>query len=117
VKYNLGKFGLETNLINGAVALQGLLVLPSTITIDANSQVRVNGNLVNSSGAVAVNYGLALGLSFFDGIIAIGWGGLFYDKRDFTGITGNPGNVYQSNFVYFNIQPISAIKALIIQVK
>jgi hypothetical protein len=64
-------------------------------------------------GRVSVDYGVALGLSFFDGILAIGFGGIFYDKRDFKNPEAINPSWFQNNYLYFNIQPVSALRAVI----
>lgn len=108
---SLEKIGLETNLFKGYVSLQTLFVYPSTVQLDDQSPLRLNNNTLDPEGKIDVDYGFSIGLSFFDGIIAVGYGGIFYDKRDFQNAPQEFN--FQNNFVYFNIQPISAVKSLI----
>lgn len=118
--YNgLIKFGGETNLLKGYVSLQALIIFPTTVQLDTLSMIRNNQHIIDQTGRVSVDYGFALGFSFFDGIIAIGYGGLFFDKRDFINMRDIPKTTfnYQSNFVYFAIQPVSAIKTVIQNIK
>jgi len=102
------KIGVETNLCKGYVSLQTLLIYPTTVTLDNKSPLVTNHNTIDSSGKVKVDYGFVIGFSFFDGILAIGFGGVFFDKRDFKNTL--PNTSFQSNFWYMNFQPISAIK-------
>lgn len=111
----LERIGLETNLRDAAVAVQALLIYPSTVEFDGKSPVRAW--IRDGTGKVGVDYGLVLGLSFLDGMLAIGGGRLDYDQRDFTerNEAGEPmpKDALQDFFVYFNIQPISALRSAI----
>lgn len=110
---SLSKIGAEINLYEGIISLQLLGIAPSTIQFDDRSPLRINRNTIDSTGKVNIDYGGAVGLSFLDGIFSIGFGGIFYDKRDFINVLNLPKNIYQNNFVYINLQPISLIKVLI----
>lgn len=106
---SLERLGLETNLLKGYISLQGIIVYPSVVELDNKSPLRINNNTIDPLGKVNVDIGFSLGLSFLDGMVAVGFGGLFYDKRDFQGVNGENGE-FQDNFWYFNIQPVSAIR-------
>jgi len=109
----LEKIGFETNLEQGYVSFQGLFIYPSNLQFDEKSPLRINHNLTDSIGRVGVDYGFALGLSFFDGILAIGYGSVFYDRRDFQNTIGMGNGIFKKGFIYFNIQAISTLKAAI----
>jgi hypothetical protein len=114
--YNsLVKFGFETNLFMGNVALQCLIIFPATVQMDNSSMIRANQHIIDPTGRVAVDYGLGVGLSFFNGILALGFAGIFFDERGFTNMNDISRQTfnYQTNFVYFAIQPVSGIKSVI----
>jgi hypothetical protein len=109
----LERIGVETNLSGAAISFQALLIYPSTVEFDAESPVRTW--IKDGTGKVGVDYGLAAGFSFLDGIVAIGGGMLDYDQRDFTERTEagdpRPSDALHDYFIYFNIQPISALRS------
>jgi hypothetical protein len=111
----LERIGIETNLSGAAVAFQALLMYPSTVEFDAKSPIRPW--IKDTSGKVGVDYGIALGLSFLDGILAVGGGRLDYDQRDFAEKNAagepQPEDALQDFFLYFNVQPIAAIRSAI----
>lgn len=118
--YNgLLKFGCETNLLMGYVSLQGLLIFPTTVQFDELGMIRADQHIKDPTGRVSVDYGAGVGLSFFDGVIAVGYASLFFDKRNFTNMGDIPRTTfnYQTNFFYFAIQPVSAIKTVIQNIK
>ena len=49
----------------------------------------------------------------FHCLMVLGFGGIFYDRRDFIDVQNMPISIYQNNFVYLNLQPISLVKAAI----
>ena len=110
---SLSKIGFELNVYDGWVSIQLLGIAPSSIQFDEQSPLRINGNTVDSTGKVNIDYGGAFGLSLFDGMISLGFGGIFYDRRDFIDVQNMPISIYQNNFVYLNLQPISLVKAAI----
>jgi len=121
----LSKVGLETNLFKNYVSLQALFIAPSKVQLDEKSLLRINastpGNTMpgtkDPEGKLEVDYGFGIGLSFIDGMLAFGYAGIFYDKRDFVNISTRSRGEYQNNFFYFNIQPISVVKSLIKELK
>lgn len=88
---------------------------PSTVEFDAKSPIRPW--IKDGSGKVGVDYGVAVGFSFLDGILAMGIGRLDYDQRDFAerNEAGQPlpDDALKDIFVYFNVQPIAAIRSAI----
>lgn len=113
----LSKIGFETNLYKNIISFQILFISPSKVQLDEDSPLRKEGQTKDIEGKLNVDFGISAGLSFIDGILSIGFGGIFYDKRGFvSSITGDRGE-YQNNFIYINIQPISAIKSLIKKIK
>lgn len=113
------KFGVETNLFKGFISLQFIVIFPNNVQFDNLSMVRTNQHILDPAGRAAVDYGAGVGLSFFDGIIAVGYAGLFFDKRNFINMSDIPKSTfnYQANFVYFAIQPVSAIKSVVQNMK
>lgn len=107
------KFGVETNLIGGWVALQCNFIFGGSVTLEEKSTLVINGNLNNASRNVNVDFGSSIGLAFINDLIVVSYGGLFYDKRDFINIGNYPKSIFQKNFVSINIQPVAAIKELI----
>lgn len=109
---SLSKFGFETNLYRGYVGLQLTLIYPNTITLDSLSVSREL--LKNSSGVVDVEAGLGMGLTFFDGLLALGIGNLWYDERAWTDYrdlrAAGRGHLFRDWFGYFNIQAVQALK-------
>ena len=111
---SLERLGLETNIYKGAIALQGLFFYSSEVQLDEDNALRTSNSLINPSGRVNVDYGIAAGLSLFDGVVAVGYGSLFYDKRDFRGDFSQRDNPKLNNgFWYINIQTISLVKTAI----
>jgi hypothetical protein len=110
----LERIGLETNIYKGAIALQGLFFYSSEVQLAEENTLRANNWLNDPSGRVNVDYGVALGFSLFDGVVAVGYGSLFYDQRDFRGDFSQRYNPKLSNgFWYINIQTISFVKTTI----
>lgn len=107
---SLERFGFETNLVSGDIAFHAMFIPPSFIEFEIGSPLLTNGNVIDPKGKVRVDYGVAFGLSFLDSMFALGFGGIFYDQRDFQNTAGKKGE-FQDNFWYVNFQPISAIKA------
>ena len=111
---SLERIGLETNIYKGAIALQGLFFYSSQVQLAEENALRANNWLINPSGRVNVDYGIAAGISLFDGVIAIGYGSLFFDKRDFRGDFSQRNTLKLNNgFWYVNIQTISLVKTAI----
>jgi hypothetical protein len=111
---SLERIGLETNIYKGAIALQGLFFYSSQVQLAEENALRANNWLINPSGRVNVDYGIAAGISLFDGVIAIGYGSLFFDKRDFRGDFSQRNTPKLNNgFWYVNIQTISLVKTAI----
>lgn len=109
----LDRFGVEINLYKGFVSLQLINIFPSVVQFDQLSPIRKFGYSIDPQGKVAVDFGLAAGLSFFDGIIAIGYGNLFYARRDFKPHAYYNETLFRDEFIYIDIQAISAIKAAV----
>lgn len=118
----LGKFGVETNIVKNWVSLQLLFITPTKVQLDEDSPLRQSAAIPgmpatkDPEGKLNVDYGIGAGLSFLDGMLSLGYSGIFYDKRGFVNIVKNEGQ-YQNNFIYLNIQPISAVKALVKELK
>jgi len=111
---SLERIGLETNIYKGAIALQGLFFYSSEVQLAEENTLRINNSLNDPSGRVNVDYGVALGFSLFDGVVAVGYGSLFYDKKDFRGDFSQRDNPKLNNgFWYINIQTISLVKTAI----
>lgn len=111
---SLQRIGLETNIYKGFITLQGLFFYPSTVELGEENTLRAGNFMLDPNGRVIVDFGLGAGLSFFDGTVAVGYGGLFYDEKDFRGILDRRERApLEDNFFYLNIQPISMIKAAI----
>jgi hypothetical protein len=109
----LERVGLETNLRHSYIAIQALLIYPSTVDFDDKSPI--TGYIKNDSGRVGVDYGLSLGLSFLDGILATGIGYLNYDQRDLSDVNEagvrQPKGTTTDVYFYFNVQPVSAVRS------
>lgn len=110
---NLNKIGFEVNLYDGWISIQLLGIAPGNIQFDDKSPLRINKNTIDTTGKVNVDYGGAVGLSIFDGMISVGFGGIFYDRRDFVNVQNMSKSIFQNNFVYLNLQPVSLVKAAI----
>ncbi len=109
---SLEKIGLETTLYKGYVGFQTLLIYPSSIKFDDQSTVRSENQLVDTEeGKVDVEYGISLGFTLIDGVLALGWGILHYDRRDFVNPDTLPTDTFRDSFLYFNVQPIQAVKS------
>jgi len=106
----LPKIAIETNLIRAAVSLQLGLIYPSSITLDSKSAIVKDSSLVRGGNKVDVKYGFTVGAAILDGVFAIGWGRILYDKRDFK--KEFAGNFHES-FVFVNLQATSAVKNII----
>ncbi len=111
---SLERIGLETNIYKGGIALQGLFFYSSEVQLAEENTLRTNNWLNDPSGRVNVDYGVALGFSLFDGVVALGYGSLFYDQRDFRGDFSQRNTSKLNNgFWYVNIQTISFVKTAI----
>lgn len=106
---NLSKFALETNIYKGWVALQLGFVSPSTIKFDPVSPVVKNKSLIDGDAA-RVKWGLTGGLSFIDGWISMGVGGIWYHSSSF--VDCYKGNPYDG-FIFLNLQPVSLVQSTI----
>ena len=109
----LDRFGAEINLYKGFVSLQVISIFPSVVQFDERSPIRRFKYSIDPQGKVAVDFGLAAGLSFFDGIIALGYGNLYYARRDFKPHAYYNETLFRDEFIYIDIQTISAIKAVV----
>ena len=110
----LERIGLETNIYKGGIALQGLFFYSSEVQLTEENVLRTNNLTLHPGGQVNVDYGVALGFSFFDGIVAVGYGSLFYDQRDFRGdFSQRDTPKFNNGFWYINIQTISFAKTAI----
>ncbi len=107
----LEKIGVETNLVEGYIGFQALFIYPSSVEFDAQSRSVLDSIVLDKSGKVDVEFGMAFGFTFLDGIIATGYGFLHYDKRDFREPATLKGSTFGDGFFYLNIQPVSAIKS------
>lgn len=106
--------GVETNWRGGYIALQAQVVLPGTVTLDEHSPLRKEGRVVGPdgtpvpNGSIHVDSGFGIGFSFFDGVLAAGFGMLRYDSRLIRDMReGEDHNMY----LYVNFQPISSLRA------
>jgi hypothetical protein len=107
---DLSKIAFETNLWKGWVSFQVGLIYPSTVGFDSKSDIVKNSHLQSGDAKVSINYGTTFGLTFIDGVISVGYGTVFLDSRDFV---ANYDGSTTKTFMYFNIQPATAIKDLI----
>lgn len=106
----LPKIAIETNLIKAYVALQLGLIYPSSITLDSKSSIVNDSSLVSGGNKLDVTHGFTIGVTLLDGVFAIGWGRILYDKRDFK--KDFDGNFHES-FFFVNLQSATAIKNII----
>lgn len=104
---DLPKVGVETNLYQGYVALQLGLIYPSGIKFVPESEVVVQNYLKSTENEVDVDYGTTIGLSFLDGILAIGVGTLYLDRFDYKSEYDGKTN---ERFWFVNIQLVNALK-------
>lgn len=105
--------GTEFNLANAWVSAQIQLLLPFSAAFDDKSAV---SSVINTTDkTVTVNYGIAYGFSFIDGVVAVGLAHLFFDTRDFTLATppAPDTNISGKTFVYVNLQPASTARAVL----
>lgn len=102
-------FGVESNIFKSIISLQIIYVFPTSVQFDDMSDIIKLKLLNNSNKTVGVIRGFGFGLSFLNSICSIVWMKLYYDPRDFKNINEN---LNSSNFIYFNIQPISAVREL-----
>ena len=107
---NMSKFGIETNIYQGWIALQINYIFPTHVEFDSQSDIVVNSYLKNSEKKADLDIGFSVGLSFFDGIIAVGAGWAFLDERDFIDSYNGSKSI---DFVYINIQAVSTVKTLL----
>lgn len=113
---SLEKIGLETNLIEGLIGLQGMLIYPSTLKFQQDSPLLEKGFIKDEeNGQVRVEVGFSFGVTFLDGILAVGYGWVNYDERDFINVdqitSTTSDSPFLDGFFYFNVQPIAAIKS------
>ncbi len=120
---SLNKIALEVGVYRGWVSAQIGVFEPGMTKIDKYSPI-VTGNKLNSARVVDYNighkYGAMLGLSFFDGLLAIGHGTFRYDKNYFdpnqyplvNGKRDYGGDISDS-FWYFSFQPVSGIRSVV----
>jgi hypothetical protein len=111
---NFTLIGAETNLWRAIVSLQGVLITPGKAKFDNLSPIVVDKRLNDPNNEISITSGFAGGLSFFDGVIATGWGRLNLDKRQ---IQNAVDAEVHSTFFYFNIQAVSAVRAALKRVK
>ena len=104
------KAGVEVNLVGAIASLQASFIPQSTVTIDTDSELVTANRLANSDRKMGVDYGFTVGLSLINGIIATGYGRLNMDTRRISAPTANEKRI---GFFFFNIQPISTIRAAI----
>ena len=131
----LSIIGFEFNIKGAWVATQIAMIAPGTVKLDVQSETVVkgylndpdlvaNGELTENKRTVDVDYGLSLGLTFFDGLLAVGVGYLDFDERDFF-IRDDDGRVMddvpwqdKSDFyTFFSLQPVSSLRAAFKQAK
>lgn len=107
------KFGLETNVWGGWVTLQTFVIFPiPSVSYDSQSPINNQGLLVGKT--VNVDFGVGWGLSFLDGIFAIGWATLHTDPRGYnTTLPSYTKNLLVNPYIYFNIQTISAVRKIL----
>jgi len=105
---DIPKFALETNLWQGWISFQSGIIYPSTVSFEDNSDLVKY--IKDASGSVTVNFGYSIGITILDGIIALGYGSLQFDRGSYT-------NEYQgklsTDFWYFNIQPTTLLRSLV----
>jgi len=111
---DLPRFGVETNLYKAWISVQAGLLYPSTIEFEEKSPIVEKHELKYGGNIVGIDYGYSMGFSFLDGIIAIGYGYVKYDKRLFS--SSYQGN-FKGNFWYFNIQPATLVRSLVKNLK
>ncbi|HEY8165365.1 MAG TPA: hypothetical protein VIF83_07400 [Gemmatimonadaceae bacterium] len=104
------KAGFEINLYRAVVALQASFIPPARVKLDSDSKLVTSGRLANAERQIGVDYGFTVGLSLINGIIALGYGRLNMDTRRIPDATSSESGM---NFFFFNIQPISTIRAAI----
>jgi hypothetical protein len=104
------KAGVEVNLFGAFASLQGSFIPQSTVTLDTNSELVTSNRLASPDRKIGLNYGYTIGLSLINGIIATGYGRLNMDTRRITAPTADEKHL---SFIFFNIQPISTIRAAI----
>ena len=102
------KAGVEINLYGAVASLQGSFIPQSTVTLDQDSELVTSSRLANPDRKIGVDNGFTIGLSLINGIVATGYGRLNMDTRRIVAPTSNESHL---NFFFFNIQPISTIRA------
>lgn len=109
----LPAMGVELSWYQAYVSLHLQLIFPTTIEYDQDSPKRdkLEDKLAGRAG---VDYGWAAGLSFFDGIIVVGYGRFKLTFRDFK---DGMGDDLSEGFVFVNVQPASALRAAFKQAK
>ena len=107
---NFTLIGTETNLWHQIFSLQGVLITPGKATFDSLSPLVKDKRLISPNGDIAIDSGFAVGMSFFDGVVAFGVGRLNFDSRQIVSPTTAETH---TGFTYFNIQAISAVRAAI----
>lgn len=111
---SIPKIGLETNLHKSWLGLQGIIFYPGIIEFDEQSPIKTSLRdqpEEDELTAVDVDFGWAIGLTLFDGVLVVGYGKLDYDDRDFLPNTIN--SFKKDAFFYINLQPIASVRKAI----
>ena len=88
--------GAEINLFGGWVSAQAQAVLPF------DARLELNGDAVaEPTGPFRVDGGVMLGATLLNGVVAAGWGRLFYDGSG------------SGRFAYVGIQPVTMARVVI----
>lgn len=108
------KVGIETNLLKGYVGLQITYIIPTQVTFDEKSELLNNRVLIPKNGKVQLDGGVTIGLTFFNGILAGGFGYLNYDQRDFNMKSPEFKREHTSDmFGYLSLQPVAVVRSAI----
>lgn len=101
--HDIPKFAAETNIWQGWLSIQAGIIYPSTINFEDDSDILP----YLKTGTVDINYGLSFGVTLLDGIIALGYGVIYFDRSDFS---NNYDGRLTGNYWFFNVQPASLVR-------
>ncbi|MCB9750804.1 MAG: hypothetical protein H6713_12530 [Myxococcales bacterium] len=119
--------GVEMNLAWGWLAMQGTYIAPYTAQV-TGFKTDDAGDILNWSVDANVVSGFGAGVSLFNGVLALGYGRVFYNgdqiralhtaDNDFSCLEDQCGRKdYGDGFFYVALQPVSAIRAALTAAK
>ena len=101
-------FGVEVNVYKAWASVQLSYLFPFRVEFDELSPVL---DQIEEGNTLSVERGFNIGGSFLDGLIGIGYGVVYYDDRELKDTASGFDDA--DGYFYFNINPISGLRALI----